>query len=726
DSVQKWNIKFLAGSIPLSAGAYPAGALEKEVVTDEDNKQVVQYTDKSGHVVLKKVQLASSPGTAHVGWLNTYYVYDSLENLRFVITPRAVELINTTAVHWVISQVIADELCFRYEYDYRNRMSIKKIPGAGETWMIYDSRDRLVLTQDANLRVQHQWLFSKYDQLNRPVMTGLFTDNTHVAQSTMQSYLNSSGMGLYETYSAGSFPEYSLTGSFPSATAANVLTVTYYDDYSWVSTSGTTLSATLDVSGSSNFLAASNTTYPYPRAVVQTTQTMGLATGAVSLVIGTTNQYIYSVNFYDDHNRLIQTQAINYTGGKDIVTTQYDFGNKPMRNLIQHQKNGSNAQSHTILTKLDYDYGLRLRHIYKNIDNAGSDQLIATNTYNELGQLQNKALGNSIENLAYAYNIRGWLTSINKNYLTGTPGNYFGMELGYDKSTAAVAGTSYAPKYNGNIVGSIWKSKGDGVARKYDFVYDNVNRLSSAAFLQNTAGSAWDKTYLDFSTSNLTYDANGNILTMSQRGFKINGSALIDSLKYTYQTTSNKLSKVDDFANDALSKLGDFHYTGTKGSYDYTYDGNGNLVLDNNKAISAIIYNYLNLPNAVTVTAKGTITYTYDATGNKLRKTTVEGAKTTTTLYIGGIVYQNDTLQFIGHEEGRVRWALHHFLNGSTKYSYEYDYFLKDHLGNTRMVLTQERDTAQYLATMEAAYRTTENALFYNIPQSCYPRSAVS
>ncbi len=42
------------------------------------------------------------------------------------------------------------------------------------------------------------------------------------------------------------------------------------------------------------------------------------------------------------------------------------------------------------------------------------------------------------------------------------------------------------------------------------------------------------------------------------------------------------------------------------------------------------------------------------------------------------------------------------------------------------MVLTQEKDTAQYMATLEAAYRATELQLFYNITQNCYARSAVS
>jgi len=708
DSVHIWTIASSPGSIPTTSNSaiYGNGLLLKSLSVDEQGHQVVEYKDKGGKVILKKVQLSASPGTAHAGWLCTYYVYDDMDQLRFVIPPLAVQLINSS---WSITTTIANELCFRYEYDSIKRMIIKKVPGAGETWMVYDARDRLVMSQDSLLRLQGKWAVTEYDSLNRPWRTGLFT--------------NSSNRAYHQNLASTSI-------SYPN-TSSNyeVLTQTYYDDYSWASAAGLPSTMATSIAGNSSYFITSYNVSPvYAVNPVPLYITRGMVTGVKTEVLGSGgSQYLYAEKFYDDHGREVQSQSINYTGGIDTLTSQYDFSGKPLRMLAAQKKNGTNAQAHRVLTKMTYDAGGRLLTIAKNIDNASSDQTIATNTYNELGQLSNKQLGNNIENLAYAYNIRGWLTSINKNYLLGSGSNYFGMELGYDKTTAAVSSTSYAtPTYNGNIEGTIWKSKGDGIARKYDFTYDNVNKLTAANFLQNSSGSTWDNSYLNFTVNNLSYDANGNIMTMNQYGFKVNGSGLIDQLTYTYQTNSNKLIKVDDVFNDAGSKLGDFHYTGTKGSYDYSYDGNGNLVLDNNKAISSITYNPLNLPNQVSVTNKGTISYTYDAAGDKLKKTTVEGAKTTTTLYLGGTVYQNDTLQFISHEEGRTRWALHHYVNGSTAYGFEYDYFLKDHLGNVRMVLTQEKDTAQYIATMEAAYRNTENQLFYNIPLTSYARSAVS
>jgi RHS repeat-associated protein len=106
-----------------------------------------------------------------------------------------------------------------------------------------------------------------------------------------------------------------------------------------------------------------------------------------------------------------------------------------------------------------------------------------------------------------------------------------------------------------------------------------------------------------------------------------------------------------------------------------------------------------------------------------LKKVTVDNtvtpAKTTTTLYAGGLVYENDVLQFFPMEEGRIR-PVRDANNNIT--SFTFDYFVKDHLGNVRMVLTELSDTHNYVTTMERGangeVRGVENKLFSNLDAS--------
>lgn len=71
---------------------------------------------------------------------------------------------------------------------------------------------------------------------------------------------------------------------------------------------------------------------------------------------------------------------------------------------------------------------------------------------------------------------------------------------------------------------------------------------------------------------------------------------VMDQLTYTYQTNSNKLTIVSDAGNDTFGFKDDQTGTGTDTTIDYTYDVNGNLTTDSNKAITNISYNHLNLP----------------------------------------------------------------------------------------------------------------------------------
>jgi RHS repeat-associated protein len=720
DSVKIWEVtNGTSGSFGSYAvsGAYPAGKLFKTITIDEHGKQVVEYKNTGGQVLLKKVQLTAADdtgiGAGYTGWLSTYYIYDDLGNLRAVLQPLAVEKLATPAVNWQLTASLLDELAFRYEYDNRNRMIVKKVPGAGEVNMVYDARDRLVLTQDANLKNTGtgKWLYTQYDILNRPIATGLWTTSVTAAN--------------HRTAAAGSTTYPNLAGQ-----AYEELSSTFYDNYNWLSSYGNPLSNTYSTAYNTYLQTASNSQWPYPQANTQSTLTKGMVTGSRVKVLGTTNTYLYTIPFYDDKGRVVQAQATNASGGTDVTTTQYTWAGQQLVVVQKHQKGVTNAQEHIVVNKMEYDEMGRLSKTKKTITSTVNgvavnkpEQVILQNEYDNIGQLRKKILGNgSLETLNYDYNIRGWMLGANRDYVKDVnTSNYFGFELAYDKTGNIIPGQSYAaPQYNGSITGTTWKAKGDGEKRKYDFTYDAANRLTGADFNQLT-GSAFSKTSgIDYSISNLNFDANGNILGMAQKGWKLGGSDFIDKLRYSYQSGSNKLLQVFDTANNNSSKLGDFKFdAATKTNTDYSYDVNGNMLVDNNKKISGIAYNYLNLPQTITITSKGSIEYVYDATGNKLKKIVHEtGKPDKTTEYISGFMYEEDQLQFTGHEEGRIRLAKKYYLNGDSAYTWQYDYFLKDHLGNIRTVLTEQADTAKYMATFEAAQRAKETALFSNIAET--------
>ncbi len=720
DNVREWTIAMTQGSIPTSSGLYPAGSLYKTIITNEQGVQTIQYRDEDGQIILQKVELTAAPdngsGSAHAGWLCTYYVYDDYGNMRFIITPKVVQAIDGS---WVISQTAADQLCYRFEYDLLNRIGIKKTPGEGEVWIVYDTRNRPILVEDANLRPSHQWWFIKYDGLDRMVVNGLVTDNVNTSLAAENAAMTSAAMGLYEQRTTANTIGYTLSQSYPVVATANVLEAFYYDDYGWTSAYGSQFAAKNN-SYDGQFVAASNATYPYPQPLTQVTNVRARITGMWSKLQGTYPESsatgILRAQYYDNQSRVVQIQELNVTGGTDVATIQYSWSGKPLQVVTIDQKSGTNAQTYTLTSKMTYDGEWRLLSTSRAVAGTVSGQpvsapvqVVVSNQYDALGHLKNKALG-SLETLAYDYNVRNWPLGFNRQYIAGgAQSHYFGLDLGYDNAASAGGTISYAKQqYGGNLAGATWKSAGDGIGRIYDFTYDADDRLTGAVFLQNTSGITWDHNLLDFSVYGVAYDPNGNLTAMSQHGYLVGQSGAIDSLTYSYgnSNNSNQLQQVFDAVNNPNSTLGDFHYTGAKtvgSSTDYSYDPTGNLSTDANKGFSAITYNYMNLPLQIPVTGKGTISYVYDAVGNKLAKITADNVVglTTTTTYIGGFIYQSqvhsptvagdftDALQYIVNPEGRIRPITPNAYNGSKMFAF--DYFIKDHLGNPRMVLTDEK-----------------------------------
>ncbi|SKC85116.1 RHS repeat-associated core domain-containing protein [Ohtaekwangia koreensis] len=373
----------------------------------------------------------------------------------------------------------------------------------------------------------------------------------------------------------------------------------------------------------------------------------------------------------------------------------------------------------TVTRTFDYDHAGRLRKVWHQV-NDGDRILLAQNEYNELGQIITKKLhsenqgGTFKQHVDMRYNIRGWLTRINNTDLaadaSGDPRDHFGMNLAYNEPVSTL---NNAPQYNGNISAMTWSnSQGydDVKANAYKYSYDAMNRISGADFRQKQS-SAWDLpqhkdtngntlTSDAFSETGYDYDLNGNLQHLTRKSTK--GTSL-DVLTYDYGTgaaKSNKLLSVSD-ASDIRQGFTD----GNIGSEDYTYDANGSMNVDKNKDITAITYNHLNLPVQVTKVSGEYIKYFYDATGRKLCQQVFNSssAPTKQTDYAGEYFYENDTLKFINHDEGRI------VMTGASP---EYQYHLKDHLGNVRVTFTTKVEVDNPVATMETANEETEGKEF--------------
>ena len=350
-----------------------------------------------------------------------------------------------------------------------------------------------------------------------------------------------------------------------------------------------------------------------------------------------------------------------------------------------------------------YNVGDRITNVFFS---TSGKQLMLSNEYNELGELINKKLHEDGDNFAqsvdYRYNIRGWLTRINHADLSADNANekadLFGMELGYTDNF----GFDLQAQYNGNIAAVKWGGKRNDINAEnvvqqnaYSYGYDDLNRITEADFYESAAQMTSQKYQLRINK----YDHNGNIKLLQRRD---ETESLMDDLIYDYANSGNQLNFVSD---DGDVEKG-FKDGNTSGN-DYAYDDNGNMISDANKDITNIRYNHLNLPKEVIFENGNKIVYIYSASGTKLRQEVYENnTLIKATDYIGSLILENDTLQFIQTAEGRI---VPKTVDGMDKN--EYQYHLKDHLGNVRTTFAVRDDD------YTTGFETLENPYFDNYDQ---------
>lgn len=529
DEVKLWGINANGASV---AANYLAGKLYKTTTKDENWKTTDlkagttdEYKDLEGRVVLKRIWESNMES------LSTYYVYDDLGNLRYVLPPGVGTNSSFTEGDDVYNQFI-----YGYRYDGRNRVIKKKIPGKGLESMVYNNLDQLVLTHDQNQKAD-QWTFTKYDALGRVVSSGLCTGNSD--RDTLQGTVNAQEV-LWEQRTEDGVGYNNL--SFPKAVdIVSYYMINYYDDYNFP---GNTFGSAIE-------------------GQMQGGRVNSLLTGTKVFTLGTTNSLL-SVHYYDDEGRVIQSKSENHLGGQDVIDNTYSFAGELTASTRSHTIKNSAAT--VIVNRYFYDHMGRKVATLENINNQG-EVVLSQLDYTETGQLLIKQLhsinngGSYLQKTNFDYNERGWLSkSVSKE---------FNLQLKYTDGDNG--------QWNGSISGQVW-GRGEGkFDNNFKYSYDKLNRLTSSVSSGLGESISYDvmgniktltrdgkgtNTYSGykgnqltkiegFTNSNYSYDSNGNLINDSEKNIKLTYNYLnlpetvtgSKTMSYTYDATGNKLRK---------------------------------------------------------------------------------------------------------------------------------------------------------------------------------------
>lgn len=571
DSVQIWVVDYNQGDAPVNGGTYAAGALHKVTSTDVNGSLIVEYRNIENVLILKKIQVAASPSTGYAGWSCTYSVYDEFDLLRYQIQPIGVQYLASNG--WSFSgtngATILAEQCYQYNYDDKGRTIWKKAPGANVSPlnMLYDSRDRLVFTQDGNQAglSTPQWTANLYDPLDRLIeralynttesVSSLLTDISNAVTTTtynvpahpaasptlsydsrntaIASYVASQSIsfvsdanGNFQTAAGDQFiayidptpatPAYSgtsvtLGNPISAANLANASVTTplkyyYYDNYNFSGEKGWSNNFNNSLAYGSN---------PDVEPIAADPRVMNMVTGTQTRVLGT-SVMLNSTQYYDIKGRLVQSLQDNIKGGTDITTGQYHFDGRVLSTSVYHTAPGTLYSGFAVLKKYLYDLIGRVASIQEQIG-SNPFKTVASYDYDDMSRIKTRHLdpnynspnltGPDLEALNYTFNLHNQIKGINSDYALKTPATYnkWGHFFGQYMGYDNRDNVFNSAQLDDQITGLMWSTQGDDAQRRYDYTYDHSTRLTNAAFEQQQhPGDGWSKAVMDLSVTGFT------------------------------------------------------------------------------------------------------------------------------------------------------------------------------------------------------------------------------
>ena len=571
NSVKRYQV---SGSGTLEEnGYYAANSLSMLEETDEDGKTKQTFSDLFGNKVLERRD----------GNNDTYYVYDTIGRLRYVLSPSYQEYSDL------------QKFGYEYRYDKYGRCVWKRLPGCEYQQMWYDAADNLMFSQDGEQRKKGLFVFYLYDKMKREVLMGTTTSMNASCTSALATYGELSS-GLCNS-------GYTPLGNLGLGNE-QLLSAKYYDCHSF-------LNRQMVKNLTSKSLSAKT-------SGLQESYNIGSQTGIVTR--NTDGDLLASVSYHDLRGLVVESMQIKPDEVFLRQSIKYSFTGKPIEVKAE-------------LTKGDMTKNVTQLYVYNpnndkietmTIQVGNVTRTVASYSYDDIGRLVSVNRSGNAGSVHYAYNIRNWLKEAKSDR--------FSQNLWYETTGAY-------PCFNGNISRMQWQSGKDHVLRGYDFAYDGLNRLEESTYAE---GEDMNQNKNRYSENVLSYSANGSIERLQRYGKKNNGTfGLIDDLTYSYN--GNQIKAISDKAGSLLYD-GSFDFKdGANADVEYFYDANGALVKNLNKDISNIEYDILGNLKCITFSNGFKTKYIYDAAGNKLR-TTHESVVTNMTDYIGNFIFEDGKL----------------------------------------------------------------------------------
>gem|GEM_PF-596608 len=724
--------------------------LIKTVTVDSDGKTVATFTDGKEKTILVRTYIGGNTDTTEAGgWSDLVYVYDKRGLLSAVITPEGENERNKTATQISLNSDWAKKRCYIYTYDGLGRMSSRRWPGKGKELFVTDPAGNVVATQDSLLRPSGRWRLTRYDKANRPIET-LLTQQS-ISEAQMRGYFSYETVQAYLAQNPDSpftSPVYELSDNISLTKTEIGKTGSSFSipDPSAGNGNGSNSSTshiTMNFSHEENTVSLSDVDTTKFASVLWERTAMTMSKDGVLIGIaedgssnpGTISQsdiiYRYTAYFYDCYARPVQTVTLYPDETVFTASTKYNYTGLPVRQTARLQvPQGAGAGSGTtdadtlnvVLTET-FTYDKRGRMLTSNASmqtfssfsdngnngNGGngngisysdtlSSSASATYSYDELGHLTGKTMGGNLTQ-TLAYNIQDWMTTMQTKKGTA---NIFSQTLKYYNP----AKNNTTALYSGNI--SEWETvQGTNTASTYGFTYDTQGRLTNSNRYDGTSTTVSQL----YTERNISYDRNGNILTLK----RISNSIPNPQHNFTYSYDGDKLITLSG------------SQSGTSFTSAYLYDGNGNMTMDGNQT-ERLSYDINNLVHSAKKTATGqnpspqqdelTATYSYFADGTKYSIKDTDG---NSRIYIGPFTLtrkdygqsssgsgsgnsrgnnsnsSNTTTPYITLLESAdalgsdARFAFTttpHAASGDTTYTIAYEtlYLLKDHLGSIRTI----------------------------------------